>query len=298
MPTVRFVIIGLVFMLFTVGQMARSEGTSDSILLSAGELTVTQQDLQQGLLLLTEAERTQTLSEPDALKKFLRQLYQSKQMAAEAERLDLDQTPLAQARLIAQRRFVLAEALRDHTREQIGTPDFAALARENYAAHREEFQLPEQFKAAHLLKKVRCDCERDTQRQKIETLLTQLQAGANFSALAKAESDDPGSAAQGGDLGTWMKREDLVAPFADAMVKLDIGQLSDVVETEFGFHIIKLLDRQPAKMQGFEEVKENLEQRLRQSYVQDQLRQRALDYLPPADAKFDESALRVLLKSR
>lgn len=285
---------GILFSMLAASAVG-AEPADQSVLLSAGSIAVTRQDLQQELLLLTEVERAKVL-EPNEIKGFLRQIYQSKNMASAAERLGLNSDPVVRARQVIEQRRVLSEALRDHTRVQIGTPDFAALAREHYVVHRDEFQLPEQFKTAHILKKVQCDCERESQRQKIESLLTQLRAGGDFATLAKAESDDPGSAAQGGNLGQWMKREDLVAPFADAMAKLDIAQLSDIVETQFGFHIIKLLDRQPARLKSFEEVQNNLEQRLRQSYVQDQLKQRALDYLPPTDAKFDESALQTLTK--
>lgn len=272
-----------------------ADGTDQQILLSAGDIAVTTQDLQQQLLLLPEAERARVLAGPDSIKDFLRRIYQDKNMAVTAERLQLDDDPLVQARLVAQQRRVLAKALRDYTRKQIQPPDFAELAREHYAVRRNEFQLPEQFKAAHILKKVQCDCERETQRQSIEQLLGRLQAGENFATLAKTESDDVGSAANGGDLGRWLKREDLVSPFADALAKLETGQLSGVVETKFGFHIIKKLDYQPARLQSFDEVRESLEQRLRGSYVDDQLVQRSGDYLPPADAKFDESALQSLL---
>jgi peptidyl-prolyl cis-trans isomerase C len=295
MTTRHFVKTGLLAVLLAVS-VTHPGHAEERVLLSAGNDAVTEQDLQQALLLLTETEQAQTLAGSDKIKELLRLIYQGKKMAAEAERLGLDQTPLAQARLMATRRKVLSEALRDHSQAQIQPPpDFAALAREHYAARRDEFQLPEQFKAAHILKKVQCDCERQSQRQKIESLLTQLRAGGDFAVLAKAESNDPGSAAQGGDLGQWLKRGDLVVPFADAMAKLEIGQLSDVVETQYGFHLIKLLDRQPARLQSFEEVQPSLEQRLQQSYVQDQLKKRSLDYLPPADAKFDETALQTFL---
>lgn len=295
---VHFFIIGLAWALFS-GPAAHAENMEDPILLSAGNLVVTRQDLQQALLVLNDVERVQTLTGLDPLKKLLRQLYQGKRLAAEAERLGLDQTPLVQARLAVQRRFVLSEALRNYTREQIEieTPDSAALAREYYAAHRDEFQLPTQFKAAHILKKAHCDCERGPQRQKLEQLLAQLQAGADFATLAKAESEDVGSAANGGDLGQWLKREQLAAPFADALAKLEVGQLSEVVETQFGFHIIKKLDEQPARQQSFEEVQQSIEQRLRQTYVQDQLQQRSLTYQAGADAKFDEAALQAFLQA-
>lgn len=292
MTTARW-IIGIFFSLLAAATVRA--GTDQQILLSAGDIAVTAQDVQQQLLLLSEAERARVLAASSSIKDFLRRIYQIKYMAVTAERLKLNDDPLIQARLAAQQRRILAEALREHTRKQIQLPNFAALAREHYAIHRDEFQLPEQFKVAHILKKVQCECEREKQRQSIEQLLSRLQAGEDFATLAKIESDDVGSAANGGDLGRWLKREDLVAPFADALAKLANGQLSGVVETQFGFHIIKRLDYQPARLQSFDEVRESLEQRLRGSYADDQLVQRSGDYLPPADAKFDESALQSLL---
>ncbi len=286
-------ITGLLFSL-SAASIAYADSTDQQILLSAGDVAVTTQDLQQRLLLLPEPERARVLAESKSIKDFLRRIYQNKHMAVAAEQLKLNDDPLVQAQWVFEQQRILAEALREYTRKQIQPPDFAALAREHYAARRDEFQLPDQFKAAHILKKVQCDCEREQQRQAIEKVLARLQAGEDFAALAKTESDDTGSVAKGGDLGRWLKRKDLVAPFADALAPLKIGQLSGVVETQFGFHIIKKLDGQPARLQSFDEVRESLEQRLRGSYVEDQLVQRSVDYLPPADAKFNESALESL----
>lgn len=295
MTTVRFLLIGMLCSLLAVS-VGRADDADQRILLSAGDIVVTGQDLRQELLLLPEAERTRTLAAPDPLKKLLNQIYQGKRMIAEAERLGLglDQTPLGQARLAAARRQALSEALREYVRQQVEPSDFTALAREHYAAHRDEFQLPERFKAAHILKKVRCDCERDEQRRRIESLRTRLQSGEDFAALAKAESEDTGSAEKGGDLGDWFEGKKMVVPFAEALAKLNPGQVSDVVETRFGFHLIKLLDRQPARLQSFEEVQPSLVQQLRKTYVQEQLRKKAESYLPGADAKYDDSALEAL----
>ena len=293
MTTLRL-IVGMLFSLLAVAAVW-AEATDQPVLLSAGEITVTAQDLQQQLLLLTETERTRVLAGPDSIKDFLRRIYQNKHMALTAERLKLNDDPKVQAQLVFEQQRVLSEALREYTRQQIQSPDFAALAREHYAVRRDEFQLPEQFKAAHILKKVQCDCEREDKRRALEQLRVRLQAGEDFASLAKTESEDTGSAANGGDLGRWLKRGDLVAPFADALARLEKGQVSDIVETQFGFHLIKKLDDQPARLQSFEEVRASLEQRLRGSYVDDQLAERAKNYLPPADAKFDEAALQSLL---
>lgn len=297
MTTMRFLLIGILSTLLAVS-MARADNQDQRVLLSAGDLIVTEQDLQQELLLLPATERTQILATPAKLKELLGQIFLGKRMIAEAVRLSLDQTPLAQARLAAARRQALSETLRDYVQKQIEPPDFAALAREHYIVRRDEFQLPERFKAAHILKKVGCDCEREEKRRQIEQLRTRLQAGEDFVTLAKAESDDTRSAAKGGDLGDWVKRDQLVAPFAEALAKLSPGQLSDVVETPFGFHLIKLQDHQPARLQSFEEAQSGLEERLRKTYNQEQLRKQAASYMPGADAKFDDPALEAVLQGR
>lgn len=286
---------GLLLWLFTVTLSWADETSEQQVLLNAGDVSVTLRDLRQQLLLMPESEQSRVLSSPNSLKDFLRRIYQNKHMTLAAERLKLDEDPVIKARLVAERQRLLAEALREHTRKQIQSPDFAALAREHYAARREEFQLPEQYKAAHIMKKVPCDCERDKQRQATEQLRIRLQNGEDFAALARTESDDAGSAAKGGDLQRWLKREELVPPFVEALAKLEPGQLSEVVETQFGFHLIKKLDYQAARLQSFDEVKANLESTLREKFINDQLVGQGASYLPPVDVKFSEPALDALL---
>lgn len=291
-------VIWILSVLLTLPMAWAVEPSNEHILLSAGGIIVTEPDFRQELLLLPPDEQAQTLAEPDKLKALLHRIYLGKRLVMEAEKRGLDKIPLIQARVAAVQRQTLTEALREYSLEQIESksPDFTALAREHYAVLRDEFQLPERFKVAHILKKVQCECERDTQRQQIDQLLARLKAGEDFATLAKAESQDTGSAAKGGDLGDWLKPDELVAPFAEVMMTLNPGQLSGVVETEFGFHIIKLLDRQPARLQPFEEVQASLEQRLRQTYTQDQLRKQAAGYLPGPDAKYDDAALEAILR--
>ncbi len=78
--------------------------------------------------------------------------------------------------------------------------------------------------------------------QKAEMILKELKAGADFAQLAKKYSDDPASAKRGGDLG-WTKRGDLVPEFENVAFKLKDGEISGIVQTQFGFHIIQLLER-------------------------------------------------------
>ncbi|MDG4596942.1 MAG: peptidylprolyl isomerase [Candidatus Contendobacter sp.] len=298
MITPHFPMIGLLAALLAT-PAALASGADEAVLLQVGDITVTAQDLQRDLSLLSDNRRNRALSGPEPLKELLREIYVGKRMLAEAERLGLEQTPTVQARLAAERRRILAEALGKHLQQQVTPADFAALAREHYVAHPDQFLIPAQFKVAHILKRASCDCERAAKQRQIEQVQARLQAGEDFAALAKTESDDTASAAQGGDLGQWLKRDELVTPFADAMVKLEPGQLSGVVETQFGFHVIKLLERQPARQQSFEEVQPSIEQRLRENYGKDQLQQRAAtSYQPGAEAKFNDPAVEAFLRGQ
>jgi len=93
-----------------------------------------------------------------------------------------------------------------------------------------------------------------------KAIIAQLKAGANFEEIAKAKSKDPGSAKNGGDLG-WVSDKALVPEFSKAMVQLKNGQITDKpVKSQFGYHIIKMLDSRDAKAPSFDEMKEQLKQ--------------------------------------
>jgi peptidyl-prolyl cis-trans isomerase C len=91
-----------------------------------------------------------------------------------------------------------------------------------------------------------------------KAILAQLKGGADFAALAKEKSKDPGSAESGGDLGYFTK-EQMMPEFAEVAFKLDKGQLSDPVKTQFGWHIIKVEDKRIKPTPTFEQVKPQIE---------------------------------------
>src|SRR6266704_2821042 len=119
---------------------------------------------------------------------------------------------------------------------------------EYYALHREDkFTEPEQVRARHILMKVAADAGADAKaaaRKKAEELLAKVKAGADFAALAKESSQDPGSGAKGGDLGLF-PRGRMTPTFEEAAFALQAGGVSDVVETPFGFHVIKVEEHRP-----------------------------------------------------
>jgi peptidyl-prolyl cis-trans isomerase C len=134
---------------------------------------------------------------------------------------------------------------------------------EYYDENTQQFKQPEQVKASHILVKVEQDASEDDKaaaKAEIEEIKAKIDAGGDFAELAKAESDCP-SGKNGGDLGFFSEGR-MVKPFSDAAFAMEVGQISDVVETQFGYHIIKVTDKKEAKTQTFEEVKDNIKGRL------------------------------------
>ena len=104
-------------------------------------------------------------------------------------------------------------------------------------------------------------------RAKAEKLAAEVKGGADFAELASANSDDPGSKGQGGDLG-WATRDSFVAPFADALFAMQPGEVSGPVKTQFGYHVIKLEEVEGAHQRPFEEVRAELEADYRREQAQ------------------------------
>ena len=99
-------------------------------------------------------------------------------------------------------------------------------------------------------------------------MLAEAKSGKDFGALAKQDSQDPGSAQNGGDLG-WSERGAFVAPFADALFGMSVGDIAGPVKTQFGYHIIKLDEVQAGKGKSFEEARADIATQLRRNRATD-----------------------------
>ena len=133
-----------------------------------------------------------------------------------------------------------------------------------YAKNPDQFKQPERVRASHILITVPKGADaaaKTAARTKAADILKDVKAGKDFAALAKQHSQDPGSAQNGGDLGFFQQGQ-MVGPFNDVAFKLTPGQVSDLVETEFCFHIIKVAEKQTARSVPLDEVRPQLEQYL------------------------------------
>ncbi len=144
--------------------------------------------------------------------------------------------------------------------------------RKYYDEHQPEFGTQEQRQAAHILISASAqapDTEKQAAKAKAEQILQQInKSPARFAELARQHSQDPGSAANGGDLGLF-GRGMMVKSFEDAAFQLKPGEISSVVQSDFGFHIIKLLAVKPPKILTLEETQSSIAQKLKQQKAND-----------------------------
>jgi peptidyl-prolyl cis-trans isomerase D len=128
-----------------------------------------------------------------------------------------------------------------------------------YNQSKERFRTPERVKVRHILLKTTDKPDQEAAiKAKAEDLLKQIRGGANFATLAGKHSEDPGSAATGGELPDWVARGQTVPEFEETAFNLKPGETSGVVKTQYGFHIIQLVAKEPARLRPFEEVKAEL----------------------------------------
>ncbi len=145
--------------------------------------------------------------------------------------------------------------------------------RASYEANLPSYTHGDQRRARHILLRVEPDAD-DTQKAEIranaDSILARLQAGEPFEPLAQTLSEDPISAARGGDL-DFFERERMVPEFADAVFSTAVGELAPVTETQFGFHIIQVTDARAAGTAPFEQVRADIESRLKSRRTQEKV---------------------------
>jgi len=133
--------------------------------------------------------------------------------------------------------------------------------RRYYEEHKDLYSTPEERRVAHILISSSEEGE-EAAEAKAEKVYQELQQGGDFAALAKRYSDDPGSADQGGDLG-YIEKGMLDPQFDEVAFSLPEGEVSEPVRTEFGYHIIKVLEVKPAKVKPLSEVRDEIARELK-----------------------------------
>lgn len=167
-------------------------------------------------------------------------------------------TPIGQQNILAQQSALTSAYVQDYVKKH---PVSNEALQHEYDALKNRVGKQE-YKVSHILV---------ASENEARSIRGELRRNAKFDKLAKEKSKDPGSSNQGGDLG-WTVPSNFVQPFGEAILRLSKGEISDPVETQFGWHIIKLEDSRGLKVPAFEEVRPNLEKRLQQQTVQEAIK--------------------------
>ena len=183
-------------------------------------------------------------------------LISSELVYQEAQRVGLDKQPDFQAKEELARRELLVNAyLQDYIKKN---PISEADTKAAYEQYKKELG-DKEYSARHILVATEAEAK---------DLIAQLNKGADFAKLAKEKSKDPGSKEKGGDLG-WFSLGGMVKPFSDAVAKLQKGSIStEPVQTQFGWHVIKLEDTRTTQAPAYDKVKDGLQKQLQQRQLE------------------------------
>jgi len=234
----------------------------DKVVLTIGSERVTAGEFEQLVEALPEQYRAAARG-PNK-RQFAEQIVRVRIMSDEARKRKLDQNPAVQRQIELQKDNLLANTLFQDMTANAHVDD--ATARQYFEEHKSEY---EAIHARHILIRAKGsplpaqpgkkELTEEEALAKAQEIHKKLVAGEDFASLAKTESDDARSAAKGGDLGSF-KRDQMVPAFAQAAFGLAVGQVSEPVKTQFGYHLIKVEEHD---VKSFDEVKPELEKRMR-----------------------------------
>ncbi|MBI4826320.1 MAG: peptidylprolyl isomerase [Nitrospirae bacterium] len=246
----KFLVLALAVFL-TIGcskaSTTKQEGAS---LAKVGETSITQEDYMRELKSLPEWARGKFKGDSDK-EEFLDSIIEKELLYVEAKKnkLNNDKEYLAKLKEF-EKMNLITTLLEKEIRDKVKVED--AEAKSFYDSNTDKFKQNAGIRASHILV--------DTEGLGV-SILAKLKAGADFAKLAAQYSTDEGNAKSGGDLG-FFDRGRMVPEFEDAAFKLKVGEVSGLVKTQFGYHIIKVTDKKEGTQLSFEQAKENIKRQM------------------------------------
>jgi peptidyl-prolyl cis-trans isomerase C len=267
--------------------------TEEEILVSGRGFTVTESDVSKELAYMPDAVRKAVLSNPARMRALIDDIYRRAALANAALEEGLQNRPDYAYRLKrAELEELVGIALEQQRRSALDRlPNLVRRAQEQYRSHLEDYRTRERVNVRHILLKIPSCDKRDAVLAEIRKLRDRAQAGEDFGELAKEYSDDAGSAERRGELGGF-ERGEMDGAFAEAAFALtEPGQMSPVVETRFGVHLIQLIERHESRQMPFDEVKDAILTKLKAEYVRGEIEAWRRDLVDPDKAKVDTGAI-------
>ncbi len=276
------VVVMLVVFLFSV---AFSFGLTDKVILRVGSSTLTQKQLEEKVESLPPQYK-EYYSTVDGKKILIDSIKKEYLVYEMAKKSKYDNNKNVQEQLEnIKKQVMVAQFLKDKIESKIKVS--AKDSKKYYDDNKDTFKKDDQVKARHILVAT---------EKEAKEVLGKLKAGESFQALAKEYSMDPGSKANGGDLG-WFAKGQMVKPFETAAFALKKGEYTkEAVQTQYGFHIIMVEDKKDAEQLEYKEVSEEIE-----NYLKQNAQKEALDALlkeASSSVKVEDFSEQLLLKKK
>ncbi len=264
--------LSLILLIFWGTTPLKADNPSANILIQDGNLTVSKEEAQIMLEDMHPTQRKRVLTNQDKFKELLLDFLIVKKEAAEARKLKIDKQKVVQWKIKKAETLILANQLIEEYEKTVKPPaNIELLAKEHYDAHPEKYIIEEKVKVAHILISTSDTKEPDAKAKKRELLkkiIEQIKEGKlSFEEAAKKHSDDTGSAKSGGVINHFTRGK-MVKPFEDAAFSLkNKNDLSDIIESPFGYHVIKLIDHIKKSTRPYSEIKDQLIYREKLNYI-------------------------------
>lgn len=228
----------------------------DTVLVKRGDVTVTVDDVNASLSKLNDEQRFAHRASVESLTKGVSNIYVTRMLAKEAAASGIEQDPEVKKRLQLQNEATLAQIYMERFEKAIKTPDYEARAREVYNASPDRYKLPERVKFRHILVDFQGRTQEEARRRAEEARKLLLNKEA-FGRVARQYSNDPTFRGNDGTLGP-APFTALIKELADALKTAPLNQVSDIIESKDGYHIVIPLERLAATTIPFEAAKKGL----------------------------------------
>lgn len=252
----------LMLMVLPFRSFAEDKDKGKEVLAKIGTKTITVADLDRLIGFHDPAQRKMIENNPQIKESLLWQMVRSQAVAEVARKKGFDKRPeiKAQQELMVQN-FLAAVYLQKEVVDKVTISD--EKARAYYQDHQDDFRTPEMVRARHILIGKNASAgeeEKKKLKEKAEAVLKKLKEGQDFAKTANEMSDDPGTKDKGGDL-DFFPRGTMIPAFEEAAFALKPGEMSGIVETEFGYHIIKVEEKKEAVLEPYEKIRDKVKEK-------------------------------------
>lgn len=243
---------------------------NDPVLGKLGNYVIRQSDLARFISYSPPSEQKALQDDPEERAAFLRRILEARAVADHARREKFDERPEVKEQLL----YIVNQFLSQEYLKKVVMKE-ASVSEDNlkdfYEQNEEELASPEQVRVRQILIRLSprfTQEEKNRARHEAQNLLSKLKQGEDFAKIAEIYSEDESRAVRtnGGDFG-YFTRGQLLQPIEQVAFSLKPGEISDIIETEYGFHIIKVEDHKERRARSFEEVKDLIRARLQEEYA-------------------------------